>query len=232
MPAPSDDPVAILKSVSLFEKVSPADLEVLGQRLRRRTFRRGEVIMHRGDPAGAMHIIRDGRVKISLPSEEGDETVLALLAAPACFGEIAALDGGPRSATITAVEPTETWVLASTDLMAVAREHPDFACALIVTLAANLRRINEWLEDAYFHDLDTRLGRRLLELAEQHGRVTPEGIEVVFPLTQSDLAGMLGATRVSVNRVLGAYQDDGLLRLGRGSFTILRQDAMRRRARL
>jgi CRP/FNR family cyclic AMP-dependent transcriptional regulator len=226
----ADDLVAMLSAVPLFSGVEPADLAALATRLRRRTYRRNEVILHRGDPAGALHIIRSGRVKITLPSEEGEETVLALPGPGSCFGEVAALDGGPRSATVTAVEPTETFMLLRDDLLSFAREHPEFALALIVSLAALLRRANEWLEDAYFHDLDTRMARRLLDLAEEHGRRTPAGIEVALPLTQSDLAGMLGATRVSVNRLLGVYQDDRLLRLGKGTFTILRPDALRERA--
>lgn len=225
-----DDPADMLRAVPLFAGVPAEDLTGLAARLRRRTFRRGEVIMHRGDPAGALHVIRSGRIKITLPSEDGDETVLALLGPDECVGEIAALDGGPRSATVTAVEPTETLALPREDLLAFAREHGDFACALISTLAARLRRADEWLEDAYFQDLDTRMARRLLELAGSQGQETPRGIEVSFPLTQSDLAGMLGATRVSVNRVLGQYQDAGLIALGRGSFTVLRPDDMRRRA--
>ena len=226
----AEDAGAVLGGVPLFAGVPPRELADLATRMRRRSFRRGEVIMHRGDPAGALHVIRSGRIKITLPADTGEETVLALLGADACFGEIAALDGLPRSATITAVEPTETLLLPRDDLLAFAREHPDFAVTLITTLAARLRRADEWLEDAYFQDLDTRLARRLLDLAEEHGKATADGIEVSVPLTQSDIAGMLGATRVSVNRLLGAYQDVRLLRLNRGSFTILRPDAFRQRA--
>src|SRR5439155_24060284 len=131
-------------------------------------------------------------------------------------GEMAALDGGPRSATVTAVEATETFALMRDDLLSFARENSDFALALIITLSNRLRRADEWLEDSYFQDLDTRMARRLIELAEEHGVDTNEGVEVQFPLTQSDLAGMLGATRVSVNRLLGSYQDAQLLRLGKG----------------
>jgi CRP-like cAMP-binding protein len=225
-----EDQVAMLHAVPLFSEVPASELATLAGRLRRRTFRRGEVIIHRGDPAGALHIIRSGRVKITLPSEEGDETVLGLMGAGACFGEVAALDGGPRSATVTTVEPTETLSLLREDLLSLARDSPDFALAIITTLAARLRRADEWLEDAYFRDLDTRMARRLLELADDQGRTTTEGIEVDFPLTQSDLAGMLGATRVSVNRLLGVYQDASILRLNRGSFTVVDIEALRARA--
>lgn len=226
----TEDLIATVSAVSLFAGVKPQELAGLAARLRRRTFRRNEVIMHRGDPAGALHVIRSGRVKITLPSEQGEETVLALLGSGACFGEIAALDGGPRSATVTAVEPTETLALLREDLLSFARENPDFTLALVATLATRLRRADEWLEDAFFQDLDTRMARRLLELCEEHGQRTPEGITVDLPLTQSDLAGMLGVTRVSVNRLLGVYQDARVLRLGRGSFTVLRPDALRARA--
>lgn len=226
----ADDLTQTLRAVPLFAEMAPEVLAVLATRLRRRTFRRNEVIMHRGDPAGALHVIRSGRVKVTLPSEEGDETVLALMGGGACFGEIAALDGGPRSATVTAVEATETLALLREDLLSFARENADFAQALILTLAARLRRTDEWLEDSYFQDLDTRMARRLLELTEQHGTPTAAGVEVQFPLTQSDLAGMLGATRVSVNRLLGVYQDEGLLRLGKGSFTVLDPNGLHARA--
>jgi CRP/FNR family cyclic AMP-dependent transcriptional regulator len=225
-----DDPAALLRSVPLLAGVNEQALALLARRLQRRSYRRNEVIFHRGDPAGALHVIRSGRVKVTLPSEEGDETVLLLMGAGDCFGEVAALDGGPRSATMTAVEPTETVALLRDDLLTCVREQPDLALALIQTLAARLRRTDAWLEDSYFQDLDTRLARRLTELAEEQGHATPDGIEVAFPLTQSDLAGMLGVTRVSINRLLGTYQDERLLRLNRGSFTVLDPEALRRRA--
>jgi CRP-like cAMP-binding protein len=128
------------------------------------------------------------------------------------------------------VEPVETFALLREDLLAAIREHPDLAMALLAKLAAHLRRTNEWLEDAYYMDLDQRLARRLYDLAVEQGRQTADGIEVSLPLTQSDLAALVGATRVTVNRQLGIYQDAGLMRLGRGSFTVTDMDGLRRRA--
>lgn len=226
-----EDVGTMLRATPLFAGVPDDALAALARRVRRRTFRRNEVVFHRGDPAGALHVIGSGRVKLTLPSEEGEETVLGLLGAGACFGEIAALDGGQRSATVTAIEPTESYALSRDDLLACARDNPEFALALIATLAARLRRTDEWLEDSYFQDLDTRMARRLLELTEQYGRPAADGIDVDLPLTQSDLAGMLGATRVSVNRLLGVYQDERVIRLGKGSFTVLSINDLRERAR-
>jgi CRP/FNR family transcriptional regulator, cyclic AMP receptor protein len=228
----NDDVVGLLRNVSIFKGVADPVLQRMAGRLRRRTFRRGEVIFHRGDPAGALHVIRSGKVKIHMPSEEGEETVLTLFGAGDCIGDFAALDGGARSATATAVEPTETLWMLREDLLNGVREEPDLALAIILELVAHLRRTNGWLEDAQSLDLDARFARRLLELADAHGHPTPEGIEVPWPLTQTDLAGMLGVTRVSINRLLGTYQDEGLLRLNKGSITILRPDALRGRAGL
>ena len=132
--------------------------------------------------------------------------------------------------TVTAVEQTETQMLLREDVLSFARTSPDLAMALVHTLTDRLRRTDDWLDDAYFADLDTRLANRLLELADVHGEETAEGIVVDFPLTQSDLAGMLGATRARVNRMLGIYQDAGLLRLGTGAFTILDREGIEDRA--
>jgi CRP-like cAMP-binding protein len=228
----SDDVVDLLRNVSIFRGVGDPVLQRVAGRLRRRSYRRGEVIFHHGDPAGALHIVKSGRVKIHSPSEEGEETVLTLYHEGECFGEMAALDGGPRSTSATAVEPTETLTLLREDLLALLREDADLALAIIQELIARLRRTNASLEEAYYLSLDARMARRLLELAETQGRETADGVEVPFPLTQQDLAGMLGVTRVSVNRLLGTFQDDRLIRLNKGSFTVLDMEALRDRARL
>ena len=228
----NDNVVDLLRDVSIFRGGTDVVLARVAGRLRRRSYRRGEVIFHRGDPAGALHIVKSGRVKIHSPSSEGEDTVLALYHEGECFGEMAALDGGPRSSSATAVELTETLTLLREDLLALLREEPELALATIQELIARLRRTNAFLEDAYYLSLDARMARRLLELAESQGHETADGIEVPFPLTQQDLAGMLGVTRVSVNRLLGAYQDEGLIRLNKGSITVLDAAALRERARV
>lgn len=230
-PATTEQEIAaLLGGVPLFSGLAPGQLALLAGRMRAHRYRRAEIVFHQGDPAGSLHVIRHGSVKVTAPTARGAEPVLALLGAGACFGEVAALDGGLRSATVTAVEATETLSLHHDDLWALMREQPAFAERVVLTLVASVRRINSWLEDAYFNDLDTRLARRLCELATTRGQHGDGGVQVSFPLSQSELAGMLGATRASVNALLGSYQDAGLLRLGKGSFTVLRPDELRRRA--
>ena len=156
--------------------------------------------------------------------------MLGLVGQGGCIGEVAALDGGPRSATVTAVEATETLMLTREELLAVVRSDPELALAVIATLAARLRMADVRLEDAYFSDLGTRLARRLLLIAEEHGHKTGAGIVSPLPLTQAELASMLGAGRPRVSGLLNSFQDAGLIRLGRGSFTVLQPDALLRRA--
>ena len=194
-----------------------------------RIYRRDQVIFHRDDPAGALHLVRSGTVKVTLETEDGKETVLALFGPGACFGEIAALDGAGRSATVIAAEPTTTLALSREDLMAFIHERPDFALQLISLLASRLRRTDDRLEDAYFLDLDGRLARCLVGLAEERGEPSAGGIRIPLPLSQSDLAAMLGSTRVSVNKLLGAYQDAGLITMETDSVVIRDVEGVRRR---
>ena len=230
-----DTEPAILERIPFFERIpAPAREEVLARMLGRgyRRYRRHEVIYRRGDEASAMHFVLSGRVKLTISSDDGNEMVLALLAEHECFGEVAAIDGGICNETAEAVLPTTTSCLARSDVLDLCESNRHFAEAVVRLLAVRLRRADERLENFYLHNLDTRMARCLLELAERYGRVTRDGVIVDFPFTQSDLAGMLGATRVRVNILLGKYQDAGLLRLGKGELLIPQLDALRRRARL
>ena len=107
-----DPVVAALARCPLFAALGEDDLVGLAREMRTRRFRRGEVLFHQGDPGDALFVVTSGAVKISLPSEEGDEAIIATVNAGEFFGELALLDGAPRAATATALEPTETLALA------------------------------------------------------------------------------------------------------------------------
>ncbi len=225
---PDSDVSAMLGDATIFRGLGGADRDELARRMVPRTFARGHVIFHRDDAAGSLHLVRSGSVQVTLETEDGKETVLALFGPGACFGEIAALDGAGRSATVIAAEPTTTLALSREDLMAFIHERPDFALQLISLLASRLRRTDARLEDAYFLDLDGRLARCLVGLAEERGESIADGIRIP-PLSQSDLAAMLGSTRVSVNKLLGAYQDAGLIAMHSDGIVIGDMDRLRHR---
>jgi CRP-like cAMP-binding protein len=219
-----------LAKIPLLRDVAPEALGQLAKSLRRRRFSRGEVVFHQGDPGDTLHLVRGGRVKIVLPAETGDEAVLAILGPGDCFGELALLDGGPRSASVVAMEPVETLVLGRQDFLAFFRTNTEAAERLIVTLARTIRKVNEEVADLAFLDLPGRLAKKLLDLAESHGEpMSGGGIEITVPLTQEELAGMIGATRPSVNKVLGWYEDQGAIQRRGRKIAILKPDTLRRR---
>jgi CRP/FNR family transcriptional regulator len=221
-----------LAEAPIFRRLAPEGIQALAGRMRARSYGRNEVVFRQGDPPGPLHLIVSGSVKVLATSDDGREAVLALLGAGSCFGEMAAIDGVERSATAVAAEPLQTLSLGRDDLEALVTASPSVAVDIIITLASRLRRSDQRLEDASFFDLDTRLARLLYDFIGERGERGPDGaIHVRVPLTQADLAGMLGATRVTVNRLLGAFQDMGMVRLERGGFAVLDERALRERAR-
>lgn len=220
-------PTAALSAMPLFRGLDDGALESIARGLRTRRFRRGEVIFHLGDPGDALFIVASGAVKITLPSETGDEAILATLRPGDFFGELALLDGAPRSATAAALEPTETLVLPRERFRELIATEPVIRDALLASLARELRRLTLHVEELHFLDIAGRLAARLVRLADEQGRNLADGsVRLAAPLTQSDLAAMVGCTRQSVNKLLGLFVDDGYIRLDRDAIVILNRDAL------
>lgn len=210
-----------LSGIPFFGGLDPAALERLAASMRARRFRRGEVIFHIGDPGDALFVIVSGDVKISLPSETGDEAILATLRPGDVFGELALLDGAPRSASATALGPTETVVLPRDRFRELLATEAGFRDALLASIAGELRRLTHHVEELHFLDITGRLAARLVRLAEEGGTPMPDGaIQLRANLTQADLAAMVGCTRQSVNKLLGQFTDNGLVRLERDGIVV------------
>jgi CRP-like cAMP-binding protein len=221
-----DSGLKLLARCPLFAGVLPDDLHDVARHLRRRRFRRGEVIFHQGDPGDALHIVASGSVKIVLPSAEGEEAIIATVHTGDFFGELALLDGASRSATAAAVEVTETLSLPRETFLEEIGRSASLRDVLLRSLAGELRRLTSHVEELHFLDLAGRLASRLLSLAreaEPGPRRTPQGtLEATldWPFTQSDLAAMIGATRQSVNRLLSDLVERGLIRIDRDTLVI------------
>ena len=228
----NDFAVEALGRCPLFSGLGTESRQAIAQTLRGRRFRRGEVLFHEGDPGDSLFIVASGAVKVVVPSEEGDEAILATLRRGDFLGELALLDGAPRSASAIALESTETLALPRDRFNALVASEPAIRDALLSALAAELRRLTAHVAELHFLDLTGRLAARLARLAEDHGTRAADGsIRLDGPLTQSDLAAMIGATRQSVNKLLGEFVDDGLLRLDRETIVIPDLDALVRVSR-
>jgi CRP/FNR family transcriptional regulator, cyclic AMP receptor protein len=218
-----------LRQVTLFAELPDDRLQELGQMVRRRTYHRGETIFHKGDPGNGLYLITNGQVKVLLPSETGEEAVLAVLEPGDFFGELALFDGLPRSATVVAVTNAEMLILHRDDFLSFVARNPEVTVALFAVLSRRLRATDELIEDAIFLDVPGRLAKRLLDLADRHGRKTDLGVEIDLKLTQQDLAAMVGATRESVNKHLGWMRDHRLIQLDRQRIVLLRPEELRKR---
>jgi CRP/FNR family transcriptional regulator len=218
-----------LKGCGLFGQADDPTLDSLAAALRVRKFRRGETIFHQGDPGNALFIVAGGSVKVALPSAERAETaIVAILGPGEFFGELALLDGAPHSATVIAVEPTETFVLNRDAFLAMIDSQPSLRRGLLASLAAEIRRLTGHVEDLHFLDLPGRLASRILRLADGKAAEADGSIRLHWPYTQTELAGMIGGSRQSVNRLLADFVDEGLVRVERETLVVPDRDRLER----
>ncbi|MEP6638684.1 MAG: Crp/Fnr family transcriptional regulator [Chloroflexota bacterium] len=203
-----------LLACRLFSGLDEAGMALVAGALRSRRFRRGEVIFHAGDPGDALSIVRGGSVKILIAPEDGTEpAILTAIGPSGFFGELALLDGGARSATAVAIEATETLVLHHDAFDRLLDENASIRRALLAALAGEIRRLTGQLEDLHFLDLPGRLARHLLRQIEAaHGAMSVGEVRLAWPYTQGELAGMIGGSRQSVNRLLADLASQGVLR--------------------
>lgn len=198
-----------LGSVPLFAGLRPPELEALAQKVRHRRFRKDEAIFHRGDPGAALYVIMDGRVKIHNEGADGTDINIAVFKSGEFFGEISMLDGSDRSADATTMESTELLMLTRGDLEDVIDRHPRIAMNMLASLATRLRNSTSSIETLSALDVRGRVARALLDLAEKHGEEFNGGTRINVRLTQGELAGFVGASRESVNKVIGQYRRRG-----------------------
>jgi len=213
-----------LQKVPFFSNLSQDEADKLAKRLVPRRF--NQIIFHHGDPGGLLYIITKGKVKITHSTPDGQEALLAILGAGDFFGELALLDDSPRSATAEAIEPTDVLTLHREEFMRFMSSNPDFSMHVLQTMAKRIRHLNKQVSDIFFLDLPGRLARILLQLAEDHGRQTDDGMVIEINLTQTDLAEMVGATRVSINKALGRFRRAKWIKSSGRRFTILKPDAL------
>ena len=217
MPVPSAaDPFVreALQACRLFAGLDEAGLSLVSAALRGRRFRRGEVIFHEGDPGDSLSIVARGSVKILVTPEDGAEPAILTTVGPGgFFGEHALLDGRARSATAVAVDPVETYVLRRDAFDRLVDDEPALRHALLAALAGEIRRLTAQLQDLHFLDLPGRLARNLLRRIEAADGRLPDGeVRLPWPYTQGELAGMIGGSRQSVNRLLADFVGQDLLR--------------------
>ncbi len=219
----------VLQHVALFAGLHAQELDDLAALLRRRQFRKDEVIFREGEPGTALYIIEIGEVKLTLTTEGGREMILTLLGPRAFFGELALLDGDPRSANAVVREDSQLLILQREHFLSFLESRPRVVAPLLAALSRRLRRTTDLVHDAILLDIPARLAGALLRLTESKAERGPDGVVRAPQLTQEELAEMVGATRESINKWLGVYEQQGLLRRHKRGVVVLQPDELRRR---
>jgi CRP-like cAMP-binding protein len=213
----------------MLQGLSDEDRRAVLARLNRRSYRKGVMIFHEGDPGDSLHLIEKGRVAIRASTRSGDEAILAVLGQPDFFGEQALLSPtSTRTASVLTLEPVETRVLLRSDFDALRREHPSIERLLVEVLAAQVRRLSGQLLEALYLPVEARVVRRLAGLADLYAS---EDANIDIPMRQEELASLAGSTRSTTNRVLQQLVDDQIVTLGRSRIVILDPAALAERSR-
>ena len=231
-PMRTEAAVALLQRTKLFAELGEPILRALADQAVERSYPRHGRLFHQGDPGTGLFVVVSGLVKVVVTSEDGDEMVLVTLGPGEALGELSLVDGGPRSASAEAMEPTVALMITRPVLLDLATRDRALTEALLHTLGGLLRRLTEQASDLVFLDLPGRMAKLLAGLAAERGVPTPEGIELDAYLTQTDLAGMVGASRQSVNQILQGFARRGYLQVQGRRIVVHRLDLLRRRAGL
>lgn len=210
----------------LLGKLPDAEREAVLAAARRRGFGRNDVLFGEGEPGDSLHLIAEGHVAVRVTTPLGDVATVRVIGPGNHVGELALVSPAPRNATVVALDATETLSLHRTAFEDLRRRHPDIERLLVDSLTTEVRRLATLLTEAMYLPVGPRVLRRLLDLAEMYADDNDDGPTTV-PLTQDDLAGMAGTTRKTVNEVLGAAQDQGIIRLARGRIQILDHAGLR-----
>ncbi|SNR51453.1 Crp/Fnr family transcriptional regulator [Actinomadura mexicana] len=224
---------------SFLGDLTPAEREELTARGRVREFDRGESLFVEGEDPGWVAVLLQGRVKACSYREFGGETLLAVRGPGALLGEVAAIDGLPRSATVTALEPVRALAVTADEFMAFLQVHGRISVLIMRMLCQRWRDADRKRVEFGMFDATGRVAQRLVELAERFGvpydRRTGEAggdsVQITLNLSQEELAGWVGASREAVSKALRTLRRHGWIETGRRRLIVHDLQALRRHAR-
>lgn len=196
----------------LFVRLDPAEREELRSLMARKKFTAKTAVLFQDDPSDSLYVVLSGSAKIYRTSEDGTDHILATLRPGDTFGEMAMIEGLPRSASVEAVEDTEMLYLAHRDFEAFARKHPAVLWGILQVLCERLRKVKETQVDPQFHDVPYRVLNVFSQMLDRHGQSDPDGWRIGFPLSMGELAAMIGSNHETVSHLIAAYERDGLVR--------------------
>ena len=215
------NPLDFLRALSDEERAAFRD----AGRVRR--YARGEAIFHEGDDPGGVIAILGGRAKVSATGVAGREVVLRFAGEGELIGELSAIAGRPRTATVTALDALETVAMRTAEFQRFIEQHPRVAPLVVERLALLLAEADRQLVDFATRDVTARIAGRLVELAETTGETADRGVRITLPLSQDELGAWAGASREAVARSLHLLRELGWIETRRREIRVLNADGLR-----
>ena len=216
--------LTLLERTHLFRGLPVATMRQLSALASRRPYKDGAIVFARGDPGDALYGVVAGKIRISASTRDGKEVFLNIMEPGDTFGEIALLDGNPRTATARAAVPSELMIIMREQFLTLLQREPTLTIHLLQLLCQRIRWTSGWAEDFVLLAVPARLARRLLSLAKLHGHDTNAGMHLT--ISQEDVASFLGLSRQVVNQHLQKWKAKGWVNLGRGKMTIIDENAL------
>ena len=205
------DKLSLLQSVPIFSELSPSDLNKIAERMVRRAYTKGQMILLEDDLGQTFFVIAEGSVKITRLSDAGREVILAMLGESDFFGEMSLLDGAGRSANVVALEESEVLTLARNDFLDILQQYPKISISLLEELTQRIRKSDQQIESLSLSDVEQRIGITLIRLAEELGTIKQGSVKIKNLPYQQDIANMAGTSRETVSRTFKLLEEKGLV---------------------
>lgn len=228
----AEDAVRLLSDCFLFRELDAEERNLLFARVRMRNYAAGETIFLMGSAGDSMMAVLNGSVRISVPSPDGKEIVLAILQPKEVFGEIALLDGKERTADARAMSACTLAILERRDVLAFLDRHPRVWSKLVAVLCSRLRNTDQHIAELALLELPARLAKALLRFGSSETRPNETQAPLRVQLSQRELGNICGATRESVNKCLRGWQRRGIVRIEESLVTIANRTALEELAEL
>lgn len=220
--------IRFLEGVPLFQSLTMQQLQSISEDIQPRQFGQGDIIFREGDPGQVLYLVRSGQVRIYVNGLDGTETSVILFGRPGdMFGELAVIDGLPRSATAIALHETVLYTISRESFRQHMQRFPQLALNFMKVLTHRVRYNTRQMDSLASLPVSQRLARKLLELAQDYGRIESHNVIIDMTLTQANLASLIGATRESTNKILRDFRERCLIWFEHGRITILDADALR-----
>jgi len=217
----------ILAATPMFASLSRPDLDRLAELASERRVTKDAVLMRKGDADCALLILVHGRLRAGATSPEGREVTLGMIEPGAVLGEIALLDGGPRSLDVAAMADSLLLIVDRPSFLPFLKQRPELMFRVMEVLCGRLRRNSVTFEDLATAPLCTRLARLLLTLADEHGAPAPGGTQIRLAMSQKEMANQVAATRERVNKQLRQWHEAGVLADHDGKLVVRQPETLR-----